>query len=45
MNDKIIVIIFDVGSNLILVKGFLVNVICEVEGVLDFEIIWLKNGN
>ena len=45
MDDKVAAINLDIGSNLTLVAGSSVNVICEVEGVPDPRITWKQNGN
>ena len=44
MDDKVTAISLDIGSNLTLVAGSSVTVICEVEGVPYPTITWLQNG-
>lgn len=45
MDDKVTAINLEIGSNLTLVAGSSVTVICEVEGVPYPTITWLQNGN
>ena len=44
MDDKVTAISLDIGSNLTLVAGSSVTVICEVDGVPYPTITWLQNG-
>ena len=45
MDDKVAAINLDIGSNLTLVAGSSVSIICEAEGVPDPAITWQLNGD